>query len=145
MFQFTQFALSRLYIQREVTLAGWVSPFRNLWINAYLSAPQSLSQTIASFIACNRQGIHHMHLVTWLYIFEPLLTAKPINTVQCFVCDCYRLRTHFFNNNNRYNLTLCLNSFALSLCLISLFRLILSAIIERQSFRHALLLLLPFF
>ena len=64
MFQFTTFALPSLCIQPGVTLAGRVSPFRNLRIKAYLSAPRSLSQTVASFIACNRQGIHRMHLFT---------------------------------------------------------------------------------
>ena len=63
MFQFSGFAPSLLWIQSEVTLAGRVSPFGNLRIKAYLPAPRSLSQAIASFIACNRQGIHHMHLV----------------------------------------------------------------------------------
>ena len=64
MFQFTTFALPSLCIQPGVTFAGRVSPFRNLRIKAYLSAPRSLSQTVASFIACNRQGIHRMHLFT---------------------------------------------------------------------------------
>jgi hypothetical protein len=27
-----------------------------------LPAPQSFSQAATSFVACNRQGIHHMHL-----------------------------------------------------------------------------------
>ena len=30
-----------------------------------MPAPRSLSQAITSFIACNRQGIHHMHLFTF--------------------------------------------------------------------------------
>jgi hypothetical protein len=63
MFQFARFALLRLCIQQRVTLAGRVSPFRHLRINAYLPAPRSFSQAITSFIACNRQGIHHMHFV----------------------------------------------------------------------------------
>ena len=46
---------------------GWVSPFGHLRINACLSAPRSFSQTTTSFIACDRQGIHQMHLVAWLY------------------------------------------------------------------------------
>ena len=45
----------------------WVVPFGNLRIKAYLTTPRSLSQSITSFIACNRQGIHHMHLFTWSY------------------------------------------------------------------------------
>ena len=62
MFQFSRFAPRLLFIQRRVTLAGRVSPFGNLRISAHLPAPRSLSQAVASFIACNRQGIHHMHL-----------------------------------------------------------------------------------
>ena len=63
MFQFTGFAPSALYIQAAVTLAGRVSPFGHLRIIARLPAPRSFSQAATSFIACNRQGIHHMHLV----------------------------------------------------------------------------------
>jgi len=63
MFQFTGFAPSTLCIQVAVTLAGRVSPFGHLRINARLPAPRSFSQAATSFIACNRQGIHHMHLV----------------------------------------------------------------------------------
>ena len=62
MFQFSGFAPSLLFIQSEVTLAGRVSPFGNLRISAHLPAPRSLSQAVASFFACHRQGIHHMHL-----------------------------------------------------------------------------------
>ena len=62
MFQFTGFALPDLWIQSGVTLAGRVSPFRYLRIKALLPAPRSFSQAYTSFIACNRQGIHHMHL-----------------------------------------------------------------------------------
>jgi hypothetical protein len=64
MFQFARFAPCTLCIQMQVTLAGWVSPFGNLRINARLLAPRSLSQATTSFVACDRQGIHHMHLVT---------------------------------------------------------------------------------
>ena len=63
MFQFTRFAL-HTYVFSMQYPEGWVSPFRNLRIKAYLPAPRSLSQAITSFIACNRQGIHHMLLVT---------------------------------------------------------------------------------
>ena len=63
MFQFTGFALPCLCIQQRVTLAGRVSPFGHLRINARLPAPRSFSQAATSFIACDRQGIHHMHLV----------------------------------------------------------------------------------
>ena len=64
MFQFTGLAPSALCIQAAVTLAGRVSPFGHLRINARLPAPRSFSQAATSFIACNRQGIHHMHLFT---------------------------------------------------------------------------------
>ena len=63
MFQFTRFA-SHTYVFSMRYPKGWVSPFGNLRIKANLPAPRSLSQAITSFVACNRQGIHHMHLVT---------------------------------------------------------------------------------
>ena len=63
MFQFRRFALLTLCIQMRVTLAGRVSPFGYLRIKARLPAPRSFSQAATSFIACDRQGIHHMHLV----------------------------------------------------------------------------------
>ena len=55
----------RLCIQRTITRlsACWVAPFGNLRIKALLAAPRSLSQLDASFIASERQGIHHMPLV----------------------------------------------------------------------------------
>jgi hypothetical protein len=62
MFQFTEFASASLCIQLEMTLAGRVSPFGHLRIKACLPAPRSFSQATTSFIACDRQGIHHMHL-----------------------------------------------------------------------------------
>ena len=63
MFQFTRFA-SHDYVFIMRYPCGWVSPFGNLRIKANLPAPRSLSQAITSFVACNRQGIHHMHLFT---------------------------------------------------------------------------------
>ena len=63
MFQFTRFASPGLCIQPEIPLARWVSPFGYLRIKACLPAPRSFSQATTSFIACGRQGIHHMHLV----------------------------------------------------------------------------------
>src|SRR4051812_1276906 len=59
-----------------MTLAGRVSPFGHLRIKARLPAPRSLSQATASFIACNRQGIHHVHLVTCPYNVD-LWGIKP--------------------------------------------------------------------
>ena len=55
------------YIFRSGYPCGWVSPFRHVRIKAYLPAPRTFSQAITSFIACNRQGIHHMHLFAWSY------------------------------------------------------------------------------
>ena len=63
MFQFARFAALD-YVFIESYPCGWVSPFGNLRIKANLPAPRSLSQAITSFVACNRQGIHHMHFVT---------------------------------------------------------------------------------
>ena len=51
-----------LCIQLRMTHSGRVSPFGHLRIKACLPAPRSFSQATTSFIACNRQGIHHMHL-----------------------------------------------------------------------------------
>ena len=51
-----------LCIQQGMTHTGRVSPFGHLRIKACLPAPRSFSQATTSFIACNRQGIHHMHL-----------------------------------------------------------------------------------
>ena len=62
MFQFARFA-SLTYVFSQRYPCGWVSPFGHLRINANLPAPRSFSQAITSFFACNRQGIHHMHLV----------------------------------------------------------------------------------
>ena len=63
MFQFARFATSDLFIQSGLLIAEWVSPFGHLRIKALLPAPRSFSQAYTSFIACNRQGIHHVHLV----------------------------------------------------------------------------------
>ena len=46
------------------------SPFGNLRIKVCLPTPRSLSQASTSFIACNRQGIHPVHLVACLYNFD---------------------------------------------------------------------------
>src|SRR3954449_9016560 len=66
MFQFPALALSRLYIQREVTpcYRRCVSTFRNLRINACLPASRSLSQAAASFFASRCQDIHRTPLVS---------------------------------------------------------------------------------
>jgi hypothetical protein len=63
MFQFSRFA-SIPYVFRYRYPCGWVSPFGNLRVKACLPAHRSLTQATTSFIACSRQGIHHMHLFT---------------------------------------------------------------------------------
>ena len=62
MFQFPGFA-SIPYGFRNEYPRGWVSPFRDLRLNAWLPAPRSFSQAATSFVACGRQGIHRMRLV----------------------------------------------------------------------------------
>ena len=65
MFQFSLVRLRNLCIQSRIHLAVWVPPFRYLRIKARLPAPPpDFSQAAASFFACDRQGIRHMHLVT---------------------------------------------------------------------------------
>ena len=61
------------YVFSQEFPCGRVSPFRYLRIKALLPAPRSFSQAYTSFIACNRQGIHHMHLFTWPYNIKPSL------------------------------------------------------------------------
>jgi hypothetical protein len=68
--------LAYLCIQYAMTLAGRVSPFGHLRIKARLPAPRSLSQATASFIACNRQGIHHVHLVACPYNVDLWSTSR---------------------------------------------------------------------
>ena len=46
---------------------GRVSPFGHLRIKVCLPTPRSFSQASTSFFACNRQGIHHVHLFACLY------------------------------------------------------------------------------
>ena len=79
MFQFSRFA-STAYVFSCWYPCGWVSPFRHLRIKAYLPAPRSFSQAITSFIACNRQGIHHMLLVTWPYNFDFCCQKSPFSS-----------------------------------------------------------------
>src|SRR6201746_2634490 len=59
---------SALYIQAGVTRhnSSWVSPFGHLRIKAYLAAPRSFSQLIASFIGIVRQGILCVRLCNFL-------------------------------------------------------------------------------
>jgi hypothetical protein len=65
MFQFPEFASTRLWIQRGMTGhdPSRVSPFGDPRIKAWLAAPRGLSQLPTSFIASWRQGIRHLPLV----------------------------------------------------------------------------------
>ena len=58
------------YIFRTGYPCGWVSPFGYFRIKACLPAPRNFTQATTSFIACNRLGIHHMHLFAWSYNFK---------------------------------------------------------------------------
>ena len=87
MFQFATFAL-HTYVFSMQYPCGWVSPFGNLRINACLLAPRSLSQATTSFIACNRQGIRHVHLVTCPYNFSLFFKEKlTLQDSVCFTSD----------------------------------------------------------
>ena len=57
-------------------------PIQRSLDQSFLPAPQSFSQANASFIACNRQGIHHMHLFAWPYNVKP--SALQPRRHQCF-------------------------------------------------------------
>ena len=98
MFQFTRFASHTLCIQVWIPQKWWVSPFGNLRIKACLPAPRSLSQATTSFIACNRQGIHDMHLFTWPY--------NAGDESPCFVqCDSNKTLARYrtiYNNADEY-------------------------------------------
>ena len=68
MFHFPSFALQHyVFMLQYLPYGKWVSPFRHLRITGYLPPPRSFSQAITSFFASDCQGIHHMHLITWLY------------------------------------------------------------------------------
>jgi hypothetical protein len=56
-----------LCIQFMMTPKSRVPPFRYLRINACLPTPRSFSQATTSFIAFYCQGIHRVHLLSWLY------------------------------------------------------------------------------
>ena len=68
MFQFPWFASCTYgFSTRYPAYAGWVPPFRDLWITVCLPTPQSFSQATTSFIASDCQGIHRMRFFTWPY------------------------------------------------------------------------------
>jgi hypothetical protein len=55
-----------MYSARD-TLAGGFPHSDICGYNACLPAHRSFTQAATSFIAYDRQGIHHMHLVAWSY------------------------------------------------------------------------------
>ena len=90
-------------------LKGRVSPFGNLRIKVCLLTPRSLSQATTSFIACNRQGIHHVHLFACPYNVSPCfytgsVTVQGVQRVACLliltttlsVCFRTRLKKLYF-------------------------------------------------
>lgn len=72
MVQFSGFASLILCIQIRIPPKRWVSPFGHRGIIALLPTPPRFSQAYTSFVAYHRQGIHLMHLFTWLYHFKNL-------------------------------------------------------------------------
>ena len=91
--------LAYLCIEYAMTLAGRVSPFGHLRIKARLPAPRSLSQATASFIACNRQGIHHVHLVACPYNVDLWDTAIPKTLSKHAVCTTVDACLFRYNHN----------------------------------------------
>ena len=87
-------------------LKGRVSPFGNLRIKACLLAPRSLSQATTSFIACNRQGIHHVHLFACPYNVSLFSLAneksatgiRKYNVVACLLI--HTIITHRFESSD---------------------------------------------
>ena len=63
MFQFSTFALCAYAFSTKYP-CGWVAPFRDSKITAWLPAPLDLSQVPTSFIASGRQDIHRVPLLT---------------------------------------------------------------------------------
>ena len=100
MFQFATFA-SHTYVFSMRWPYGRVSPFGNLRIKACLLAPRSLSQATTSFIACNRQGIHHVHLFTCPYNVDlcPTWTKSAIEFWVLSVCRIQRIFDFYFENS----------------------------------------------
>ena len=102
MFQFTSFAFQPYIFRLEYLQSRWVSSFGDLWIKAYLPAPHSFSQAVTSFIACDRQGIHHIHLVTWSYnptAYCPVRSQVTYNVVRCFSNFTLVLKNSFLSLN----------------------------------------------
>ena len=77
-FEITVVFFSSGYLDVSVHRVRYHTPMYSVWVDpcgpgfpirisvdqSSLPAPHRFSQAYTSFIACNRQGIHHMHLVT---------------------------------------------------------------------------------
>ena len=82
MFHFPAFPPHTLCVQVWVTRhdSGWVSPFGNPGIIAWLTAPPGLSRPPTSFIGSWCQGIHRMPLKTCLQrCSHPLCSSQRTN------------------------------------------------------------------
>ena len=64
MFQFPAFASFILCIQMKITLKVLGCPIRIFSDYRLFSAPRNFSQSITSFFASHRQGIHQMPFVS---------------------------------------------------------------------------------
>jgi hypothetical protein len=94
MFHFPSFALQHyVFMLQYLPYGKWVSPFRHLRITGYLPPPRSFSQAITSFFASDCQGIHHMHLITWLYNPKQsfILTSRISNRLWWFLITFIQL------------------------------------------------------
>ena len=131
MFHFPSFAShDYVFIMRYLPYGKWVSPFRNLRITGYLPPPRSLSQAITSFFASDCQGIHHMHLITWLYNpKQSLIPTRRIKTdhVNLITSSSCSLSVHLSTVQLLFNsytktldsvLSLVLISFSINNCLL---------------------------
>ena len=103
MFQFAALLCIPMYSVCN-DLKGRVSPFRHLRIKARLPAPRSLSQATTSFIACNRQGIHHVHLVTCPYNVDLWSHPQRRQGKRCVSFDACLFR---YNHNPATFANLC--------------------------------------
>ena len=86
-----------MYSACDTPLLVWVSPFGYLRIKVCLPTPRSFSQATTSFIACDRQGIHHVHLVAWSYNF-----ASYRNTWVCVYCAVHHYQRPCFRRNKYF-------------------------------------------
>ena len=92
------------YIFRRSYPCGWVSPFGHFRIKACLPAPRNFTQATTSFIACNRLGIHHMHLFTWSYNVNTWTLFKSRYRVHENTVIVFSKATFFIHAARLYNM-----------------------------------------